>query len=765
MTRSRTIGGRAARGGPDESDHKRRRPTVAGVLEDLERSLDAAEAWPAAHASRLLLALVALAAPTRRAEPFFARLLASGDPRVFADAHAAGLGELFHLDLDGLGDDTLDRSRSGSLPALLAAGAHQLAVLFHEPPLATSPSSPASPPPCVAALLALGIAHERLLARPTGAADTVSLAPPDPLGATSFSRRRQWGSHYTPWPLARAIVERALLHERLPARPLVCDPAMGGGVFLLAAATVLAERLACPVAEVVPLLHGIDRDVRAVDVARYALHAYAGAPDDPVDRFGARLVQADALLDPVFDGRWSPPPRAPEATRLGFDLIVGNPPFVGGKRIATHLGRPYAAKLRQAFPGVSGNTDLCALFVRRAYENTHPDGAVGLVATSAIAKGATRENGLSAICRDGATLVEVERARPWPGDAAVHISVLHFVKGLSSRQKRLDGAPVAHISPFLEDAPADEAPPRRPANEGLAFVGCYLRGMGFTFDDTNPAAMPLARRDELLRRRPELASRLRPYLGGEEVARHPEQAPHRFALDLNDLTLDDEPRFPELFSLARRYVKPARDRLSRETAVNRGHQSRFFAWANARPELQRAVRGLPRMLVTPRISTHRFFAFLPTDVVPSEQLVVFALASDGAFAVLSSVVHEVWARAFGSTQGVGLRYTPSDVFETFPLPDRPNLFDRLAPIGKELYEFRRAHLLARQCGLSELYAQLDRSPELAPLRELHRRLDGEVLEAFGLPAGLAREVRRGPGSDRTEGGKRIIAHLRRMTDP
>jgi hypothetical protein len=757
--------------------------SLPAALHELHRTLTDGIDGPPSVASEVLLASIALSssstsgastsstststpststpASTGRTAPLFARLLATGDPRVFREARAVGLGGLFRI------GSQIDDFDTAELRAALRMCAAELQRLFGEAAAtgAATQSAPFSP-----ALLALGLAHEQTLAFAVADPPHASGAPP-PQGAvavavasTGLTRRRRWGSHYTPWTLARTLVERALLHEALPAKPTVCDPAMGGGVFLLAAAVALSERLEVPLASIAPLLHGIDRDPRAVDVARFALHALAGSPDETVDEFGKRLVQGDALLDRVLDGRWSPPSShspIPPSTDVGFDLVIGNPPFVGGKRIATHLGRAYSAQLRAAFPGVSGNTDLCALFLRRSFENLRPTGAGGLVVTSAIAKGATRVGGLAAICRDGATLIEVDRALPWPGDAAVHISVLHFVKGPSSRPKRLDGRPVEHISAFLEEARSHEPPPRRRENEKLAFVGCYLRGMGFTFDDTNPEAMPLSLREDLLQRRPELARRLRPYLGGEEVARHPEQTAHRFALDLNDLTLADESRFPELFSLARRFVQPSRERLSTETAVNRGHRTRFFAWANARPELQRAVRQLPRMLVTPRISTQRFFAFLPTDVVPSEQLVVFALASYGAFAVLSSIVHEVWSRAFGSTQGVGLRYTPSDVFETFPLLERAQLFARLEEIGKTVYEERQRHLRARGIGLSELYAHLEEAPALA---QLHRRLDEETLSAYGLPPNLANTIRRGPGSAQTEAGKRVVAHLRALTE-
>ena len=62
--------------------------------------------------------------------------------------------------------------------------------------------------------------------------------------------------------------------------------------------------------------------------------------------------------------------------------------------------------------------------------------------------------------------------------------------------------------------------------------------------------------------------------------------------------------------------------------------------------MRRALSGLSRFLVTPRVSKHRLFAWLDRDVLPDCQLIVFARADDYFFGVLHSRPHEVWALAW-----------------------------------------------------------------------------------------------------------------------
>ena len=119
----------------------------------------------------------------------------------------------------------------------------------------------------------------------------------------------------------------------------------------------------------------------------------------------------------------------------------------------------------------------------------------------------------------------------------------------------------------------------------------------------------------------------------------------------------------------------------------------------------------------------------------SEACVVFATDDYGDQAVLSSSLHQLWAITYGSGMRNDPRYTPSDVFETFPRPE-PN--DRLKEIGQVLDAERREIMLRRDLGLTKLYNLVNDQALADPadrdvlrLRAIHVELDQQVLNAYG----------------------------------
>ncbi|WP_033327369.1 Eco57I restriction-modification methylase domain-containing protein, partial [Promicromonospora sukumoe] len=103
----------------------------------------------------------------------------------------------------------------------------------------------------------------------------------------------------------------------------------------------------------------------------------------------------------------------------GFDAIVGNPPFLGGKKISGASG----SNVREWFVnvlagGVKGNADLVAYFFLRATSLLSAKGMVGLIATNTVAQGDTREVGLDAMVAGGFTITRAVQSRPWPAQSA-----------------------------------------------------------------------------------------------------------------------------------------------------------------------------------------------------------------------------------------------------------------------------------------------------------------------------------------------------------
>ena len=126
---------------------------------------------------------------------------------------------------------------------------------------------------------------------------------------------------------------------------------------------------------------------------------------------------------------------------------------------------------------------------------------------------------------------------------------------------------------------------------------------------------------------------------------------------------------------------------------------------------------------------------VPTGQVFSHALGVFATDSYSDQAVLSSSNHQMWAITYGSTLETRVRYTPSDVFETFP---RPAPTDWLGEIGRRLDTERREIMLRRDLGLTKLYNLIndpdiadESDDDVAKLRAIHLELDRAVMDAYG----------------------------------
>ena len=131
-------------------------------------------------------------------------------------------------------------------------------------------------------------------------------------------------------------------------------------------------------------------------------------------------------------------------------------------------------------------------------------------------------------------------------------------------------------------------------------------------------------------------------------------------------------------------------------------------------------------------TTHVAFAFLQTSMVYANSLAVITTEKYFDFAILSSRFHESWARYFGSSLGDGLRYTPSDCFQTFPFPQET---EELETIGKEYYEYRAELMVRNNQGLTDTYNRFhdpyEIDKEIVKLRELHGQMDRAVLRAYG----------------------------------
>ena len=418
----------------------------------------------------------------------------------------------------------------------------------------------------------------------------------------------------------------------------------------------------------------------------------------------------------------------------GFDVIVGNPPFAGKNTTINAHASGYQDWLKVVNPESHGNADLVAHFFRRAFSLLRQSGCFGLIATNTIAQGDTRSTGLRYICEQGGTIYNAQKRLKWPGLAAVVVSVIHVFKGKYEDRKFLDGREVNLISAFLFHAGGNENPKVLLVNADKSFIGSYVLGMGFTFDDSNPDATTIAEMHQLIEHNPKNAEKIFPYIGGEEVNSSQTHAHHRYVINFGEMSEAEAREYPDLIKIVQEKVKPERAKLGDNADAGR-RKSKWWLWGRYTPALFKAIAPLNRVLVVARHQPHWATAFMPTNTVFSEALVILVDERNSFLCLLQSRIHEIWTRFLGSSLGDTLRYSPSDCFETFPFPEYWETNLTLETVGKTYYEYRAALMIRNNQGLTDTYNRFhdpdERHPDILQLRLLHAQMDRAVLDAYG----------------------------------
>ena len=169
-----------------------------------------------------------------------------------------------------------------------------------------------------------------------------------------------------------------------------------------------------------------------------------------------------------------------------------------------------------------------------------------------------------------------------------------------------------------------------------------------------------------------------------------------------------------------------------------------------------AIKGLPRYIATVETAKYRTFQFLSADILPDNKLIILCLDRAEDFAVLTSMIHEVWSLAAGSWLGFGNDpvYAKSKCFDPFPFPNPTEAQKaHLRSLGEQLDAHRKAQQKAHpKLTLTAMYNVLEklRSGErierrdretydqglIGILRDLHDQIDVAVADAYGWPATL-----------------------------
>ncbi|MDB5548208.1 MAG: hypothetical protein JWP21_1655, partial [Tardiphaga sp.] len=527
---------------------------------------------------------------------------------------------------------------------------------------------------------------------------------------------------------------------------------------------------------------GMEINPRAVAIAELVLwigylqwhfRTQGGMPNEPVLQAFGNITAMNAVL--TWDGapriarvkgkEVYPNPRRPDWPQAEF--IVGNPPFIGNKRMRKLLGDGYLEALHSEYIGME-SSDFVMYWWDHAADLLRNNASAlqrfGFVTTNSITQTFNRRVIDKHLFHGDLSIVHAYRDHPWTTSttdaAAVRIAMTVLAKGrriglshktlsethLENDQQLLAfGAQSGLIHSDLTVGANVAGAGRLQSNAGLSHQGVILVGDGFrlTRSDVKTLGFKLGK----------LPPQIRRYVIGRDIVQRSEE---RYVIDFFGLSSIEARRLqPKLFQIVLHRVKPQRDQVSRQKT-----RDAFWIYAEPRRLMRDATEKLSRYIATCRTAKHRLFQFLDTSVLPDAKIVAIAMQDSFDLGVLSSRAHLIWAESSGARLGVGndLNYNHSECFAKFPFPDANNIQKHTIRLIADELDAHRKRVLAEHdhLTLTGLYNVLDMlragtAPDALDdkhraifndglvliLKELHDRLDIAVAEAYGWPADLA----------------------------
>jgi type II restriction/modification system DNA methylase subunit YeeA len=542
------------------------------------------------------------------------------------------------------------------------------------------------------------------------------------------------------------------------AQVQVLDPACGSGNFLYVALKQLLdlEKEVITLAGDLGLtrffpsvspaqLHGIEINAYAHELAQATIWiGYIqwlrengfGVPSEPILKPIETILQMDAILAYDEQGQ-SVEPEWPEA-----DVIIGNPPFLGSRKMRPVLGDKYCDSLFKVYgERIDGLPDLVCYWFEKAHSLVaqHETQRVGLLATQAI-RGGTNRQVLDHI-RETNNIFMAWSDREWILDGAtVHVSIVGFDTGIE-QIVCLDGESVSSINSDLTAGVDLSKAHTLKENDNLSFQGVVLRGsFNITFEQAQEMLAAVGNPNG----RPN-SDVIKPRCIAKDIT---SRSSHSHVIDFGvDMPMEEAAHYTVPFEYLKKNVYPVRQRAKQALA-----REKWWLHWRSRPALRAALAPLSRYILTPRVSKHRLFVWIDRTTIADTATVAIARDDDYFLGVLHSKLHELWARRTGTQlrdAESGFRYTPTSTFETFPFPWPP---------GQESTEAPRVQAVAQAA--RELVEKRDRwlNPEGATEKELkkrtltnlynqrptwldlaHRKLDEAVLDAYGWSHDLSDE--------------------------
>ncbi len=429
----------------------------------------------------------------------------------------------------------------------------------------------------------------------------------------------------------------------------------------------------------------------------------------------------------------------------GFDCILGNPPYLGFKKITSDLSPAYNSYIKCYWPE-KGKADYVTYFFRRIFDLIKPLGFQALITTSTISQGDTRVVGLEVLSKNNATIIFAIKSMEWPGAAGVDVTILSIFKGEWRNKYLLNGREVSKISALLDDVTDGNYPKKLSIYNNIFFQGSVIRGKGFLLSTSDASALI-----HLNIKNKEI---IKWYYTGDDLTGHPALMPSRQIIDFKDWAEDKCKKYKECWDVIVEKVKPEREKIL--SSSNQVHENKFWIHWDRRANLYSSSASLNKVLaISMQATKYPNFEFINSNSIYSNSLGIICSESRVLYVFLNSTLHNEWAFKYASLLETRLRYSSSDIFQTFPfLPNLPNdIEQKVEKIGQQYHEHRLQLMLLANLGLTKTYnffhakelnipqivkvSKQDESigqkafEDILKLRELHKQMDETVLTAYG----------------------------------
>ncbi|MCB8763227.1 N-6 DNA methylase [Planktothrix agardhii 1029] len=454
--------------------------------------------------------------------------------------------------------------------------------------------------------------------------------------------------------------------------------------------------------------YGMDLNPFAVELARVTLMIARKVAIDkfnltenslPLDTLDDNIVCKDALFND-----W-----------VKADAIIGNPPFLGGKKLRQELGDNYAEKVYQQFPEVKGQTDFCVFWFRKAHNNLDAQGRAGLVGTNSISQNVSRNASLDYIVSQNGFIYEAVSTQVWSGEANVHVSIVNWSKEKPA-QYFLDNIQVSRISTSLTNQVSVENTKRLNGNKNYSFESCGLRGKGFIVSEEEA--------NKWIMEDPVNQQVLTSMIDGRGLIYPWEKLD--WVIDFANMTIEEASIYKKPFERVENTVKPEREKQKRAS-----RQKYWWRFGEYAPKMRNAIKNLSCYFAIPKIAKYILFQPVDISILPCEANMVIASQDFYILGILTSNIHRIWVKAQSSTLKGDTRYTNTTCFETFPFPQTPTkkVVEKIRETMIKLHEYRTEQMEKKQWGITQLYNNFF-TESSSQLYKLHQQLDKLAMEAY-----------------------------------